>query len=189
MFKSIQKCPIIISYIEFFAPSFFHIFGAFRTVQSPLPKLRKKWILQLENYSNMRLFWVFFNHCEYLWILSTDRRMCSWHPRLTRRRSAATPKKVSVAGGTCFRVVIKHQANLKSLEPSLYNYVIMLMLEAAKRIFSRNYQKGQPLPFYPIHTIINNQFQKKVSRRVINYSMGLVKMAESQSKCLSQLFC
>ena len=131
MFKSIQKCPIINSYIEFFAPSFFHIFWAFRMVQTSLPKLRKKWTLQLENYSNMRLFCVFFNHCEYLWILSTDRRMCSWHPRLTRRRSAATPKKVSVAGGTCFRVVIKHQANLKSLEPALYNYVIMLMLPAS----------------------------------------------------------
>ena len=166
----------MISYIEFFAPSSFHIFEAFRTVQSPLPKLRKKWILQLENYSNMRLFWVFFNHCVYLWILSTDRRMCSWHPRLTRRRSAATPKKVSVAGGTCFRVVIKHQANLKSLEPALYNYVIMLMLPASFNLetplegkknspFSRRAIKTPPI--YPtslyliVHTIINNQFWKR----------------------------
>ena len=79
-------------------------------------------------------------------------------------------------GFTCFRVVIKHQANLKSLEPALYNYVIMLMLPASFNLetplegkknspFSRRAIKTPPI--YPtslyliVHTIINNQFWKR----------------------------
>ena len=70
---------------------------------------------------------------DYFRWFKINSNIVNWHrdvfdTKLTKE--AKRPKKV-VALGACFRVVIKHQANLKSLEPALYNYVIMLMLPAS----------------------------------------------------------